>query len=510
MEEDDFEDPLGMQNVNKSTRNVDIITKCAIPKTMINSANQNKNLKLAKKRSANHHRVKRNNRARSIDDFSTIEEQLATLFKGETDIPQSPISKLLPVENRQENPSSITSKYPKVDFETLLDPNEQLKPYDVESILLALNAQTLKERGDLDDFLNELQAHIGAIDEIEEKLVQHKLYDLRFIRMNGIRAAVYETLAIKRCNRILDIITYNLQLIDEFRAFLKKRSKGAKVFPGILLDVFLSDCIKQYEMSKIDKKIEGLCLKIKPIKGAKGDSVSQFLSPDKRSGRIVARFISRVKEMRYSDLDVILTAITPNEKLFGTIRSIMFDLAWQQIPFPFAPVSHLTFPRIFDLTPRSINPPYLPEEYLDMPFNKLNGTNWPYKFTEDYFFTIMCYRNPFSMANRFCAMIQEVANVLQDLAVTVGGEKESDVEIGFDNLFANLLVCVFAFGCPGLLDSLEYCSLFLDYTNDAHQQFAMTHCAGIVEHVRGTSTEDFRRRVKLHKMIPFFSFSMLS
>lgn len=379
----------------------------------------------------------------------------------------------------------------------------------------------------------------------------------------------------------------------------------------------------------------------------KSDFVSTFLSPERKSGRIIARFLSRINEMTYSDLDMIITAVMPHPSYHIKIRSLLFDLAWQRMDFPFGSVSHLQFPDILDFTPRSLSPPYMRDEYLDTPFNKLNttyfkltnkkpqpkndtiamndttdnksmddinnnihkkdfeysssneiimnsnqnssssnyvsvldskssdyiaesneslnsqnnqsndnvnmnnqssdiivdqnsnqkiedhssaefvenndsctkntnnevinsesgstandneeGSLWPFAFTRDYYFAMMCYTNPFTIANRFCEMIQIVANVLQSLAVEVGNEDEDEVEIGFDNIFPVLLTSVYAFGCPGILDALEYCGQFVDFTTDPQQKFAMTHCNGIVEQIRRTRAEDFKRRAKKNK-----------
>lgn len=355
--------------------------------------------------------------------------------------------------------------------------------------------------------------------------------------------------------------------------------------------------------------------------------------------------------MTYSDLDMIITAVLPHPSYYIKVRSLLFDLAWQRMDFPFAAITHLQFPDILDFTPRSLSPMYLADEYLDTPFNRLNNTYfrrakknkqrkvtkdtnfvednksmddinnniqkkdflsssnetmsasrqsldsssaennnknisessetitteeatissenlvtsiessekvqsstekfkvessekvvssfesfstdtsdriessekfvsiendddfevslWPFAFTKDYYFIMMCCTNPFTIANRFCEMIQIVANVLQSLAAENdrenGNENEEDIEIGFDNIFPVLLITVYAFGCPGILDALEYCGQFVDFTSDPQQKFAMTHCNGIVEQIRRTRTEDFRRRAMKNKNQPIFA-----
>lgn len=403
-----------------------------------------------------------------------------------------------------------------------------------------------------------------------------------------------------------------------------------------------------YEFVSIDDGL-GRMHMFKPY--GKSDFVSSFLSPERKSGRIIQRFLSRITEMTYSDLDMIITAVLPHPSYYIKVRSLLFDLAWQRMDFPFAAITHLQFPDILDFTPRSLSPMYLADEYLDTPFNRLNNTYfrrakknkqrkvtkdtnfvednksmddinnniqkkdflsssnetmsasrqsldsssaennnknisessetitteeatissenlvtsiessekvqsstekfkvessekvvssfesfstdtsdriessekfvsiendddfevslWPFAFTKDYYFIMMCCTNPFTIANRFCEMIQIVANVLQSLAAENdrenGNENEEDIEIGFDNIFPVLLITVYAFGCPGILDALEYCGQFVDFTSDPQQKFAMTHCNGIVEQIRRTRTEDFRRRAMKNKNQPIFA-----
>lgn len=499
-------DPLGLATtvVQVNTKNnVDIISKCAVPKNIVNAfSSTNKRRKTV----SNVHRTS------SIESIQSFNSKFATLFEDSADVPELPVfPRPSPLTSFQKSQSATEHRlYPKINFKKLLSNKFKSSKDDLMSISAALNAQMIKEKSDLDDVLEELSRHSNNICEISDTLVQHKLYDLRFIRKNGIKATLFEEIAIERCDAMLDVTRYNIHIIDDFQEFLKQIKNTSKSFPKINIDAFLNKCIKQYDpkiISKYDKQLDTLASQIKPLNCSKGDSVSQFLSPETKSGRIVSRFVNRVKEMNYSDFDVVLTAITPNPHLFATIRTIMFDIAWQMQPFPFASVSHLQFPKIFDLTPRSVNPPYLQDKYLDSSFSALNSTDWPFKFTYLDFFVLMCIRNPFSIANKFYQIIQNIANVIQDLAVTVGGKDVDSVEIDFDTLFAHLLVCIIAFGCPGLLDTLEYCSKFIDYATDAHQQFAMTHCAGIIQHIKSNTTEAIRRRVKLNRSMSIFTFS---
>lgn len=505
MELESEADPLGLAKVVQvNTRNnVDIITKCAVPKSIVNGFNSP-----GKRRKT----VMSVHRTSSIDKIQSFNDKFATLFEDSVDVPESPVfAKANPLSTFQKSQTDAHHQiYPKIDFRKLLSTKSKASKDDLMSICAALNAQMIKEKCDLDDVLEELSRHSNNICEISDTLGQHRLYDLRFIRKNGIKATLFEEIAIERCDIMLDVTRCNIHVIDDFQEFLKQIKDSSKSFPKINIDAFLNKCIKQYDpkvISKYDKQLDILAFHIKPLCCSKGDSVSQFLSPETKSGRIVSRFLKRVKEMCYSDFDVVLTAVTPNPHLFATIRTILFDLAWQKHPYPFANVSHLQFPKIFDLTPRSVNPPYLQDKYLDTSFSTLNSTDWPFRFTYLDFFVLMCIRNPFSIANKFYQIIQNIANVIQDLAVTVGGKDEDSVEIDFDTLFAHLLVCIIACGCPEILDTLEYCSKFIDYATEAHQQFAMTHCAGIVQHIKSHTTESIRRRVKLNKTISIFNFT---
>lgn len=502
MEQEDLEQsPLSPISTKKApSKSVDLIAKCSIP-TKIQSTIE----KGQRKRRVTTRKV----RTQSNDEFHSLDSKLATLFQCGDDLPLFPID--LPPQRvtvQKEQLPTENSSIPQLDFSKLMNHKKSMKEIDYISILAALNGQMAKEKGDLDDLLDEISRHASNICEISDTLISHKSYNVRFLRSNAIRAALYEDLAIERANSMLDTTRYNIQVIDQFQQYLNTIETKKASYPQINYDIFLTKYIKQYnesELQRYDLQLSILSTRIKPIKDVKGDSVSQFLSPNSKSGRIVSRFIRRIKEMTYGDLDVILTAVVPSEHTFPIIRSLMFDLAWQQFPYPFTTVSNLEFPKIFDLTPRSINPPFLPDQYLDTPFATLNSIDWPFQFTYFDLFELTCYRNPFKIANRFYDIIQTVANRLQELAIE-SGKNEDDVEIDFDNLFSNILVCVIAFGSPEILNTLEYCAKFVDYTLDVRQQFAMTHCAGIIQYIQTTTTEKFRRRVKLKKSISIFSF----
>ncbi|OHT09411.1 hypothetical protein TRFO_21630 [Tritrichomonas foetus] len=492
-------DPLGITTFPSRTRNVDIISTCSLPKKMKPSLSRNRRKTLVTETPIF------TVREDSVDDFTTIENKLDILFKNETTVGSDSKLNQKNVRKPQKKKRKDSDTVPEFDFNQLLNYSSKMNADDWHCIKLGLEAQIKKEKGDLDDFLMEMCQHSSNINEISDTLISHKMYDTAVIRKKAIKAVVFEELAMKRCRKILNVARYNIQLIDNLINFMDNFAKGKKELPGVEIDVFLQKYIKVYDnLTNVDIKLYSL---EKQLKHAyeEYDFVATFLSPKEKSGRIVARFMKNINEMTYSDLDVILTAISPTPQLFTTVRNLLFDISWQYKEYPYVKVSHIQFPRILDLTPRSLSPPYLADEFMDTPFTKLNSTNWPYKFTQDYFFALMCYRNPFSIANGFWDLIQNVANVLQIQAVQIGGEEEENVEIGFDNLFPILLTCIYAFGCPEILDTLEYCSKFIDFSVDSHQQFAMTHCAGLVEQVKATRTEDFRRRVKLKKMIPIFS-----
>lgn len=438
---------------------------------------------------------------------------------------------------------------PNVDFSVLLNPNNPIKNEDLDCILASLNAQMIKERSDLDDFLSDSESHFLAITDIFDRFLLYSHYDANFHREMAIREILYEQLALKRSRRYQNISKYNIQLIDNFINFLNQ-FKNEQSLPFIDIDKFLSNYLINYEdkrlniltinrhlaclenqinfllqmnnitnnqnqslFSKIINSSPSKSLRITdslarmnmvPLKDGQIDFLSTVLSPQQKSGRIISRFLANIQVMSYPDLDVILSAIVPNPSSYVGIRNLLFDLAWTKMQFPFAEITHIQFPPIFDLTPRSFGATYLKEEHLDIPFEKLNYIRdsknmfWPFAFTQGYYFTLMCYRNPFMIANGFWDLIQAVANTIQQLAID-SGEKNDEVEIGFDNVFPFLLSSLFAFGCSEILNTLEYCSQFLDYANDEHQQFAMTHCSGIVDQIRRIRADEFRLRAKSHK-----------
>ena len=525
-----------------NNENVDIITRCSLPSRLVPPQPKARRKTVVKDNPV--FRVREN----SLDDIS-IFNKLDSLFKNDNTtgnckrakqennndnkIKNNTINMHLEAQNNSMKNDDFTIFD---NFDDLLFENFPIDKDEFDGIVASLNAQMIKEKSDLDEYLIDASQHSLNIAQISDILVEHKLYDTPLIRNKYIKKVVLEELAIKKCRRFMNIARYNIQIIDSFQNFLKEKAKTAKNLPGIDIDSFLNIYIKQYTNSnKLDikyyhiqeqiraqdefdqelrineEKKNSLSLKKKlnskkqNQKNLNNDQtvqnfqdinfIASYLSPKNKSGRIIAKFLDSINDMTYSDLDVITIAVS-NKSTYSTVRNLMFDLSWQYKEYAFGHVSNLKFPNIFDLTPSIFNPPYLEKEFFKMQFSVLNNSQWPYKFTEPYFFTLMCYRNPFAIASRFWEIIQSVANVLQSQAIKVGKIPKEDVELGFDDLFPTLLTCIYAFGCSELLNTLEYCSQFVDFTSNIQQKFAMTHCAGIIDVVRNSSEEELRRRAK--------------
>jgi hypothetical protein len=105
------------------------------------------------------------------------------------------------------------------------------------------------------------------------------------------------------------------------------------------------------------------------------------------------------------------------------------------------------------------------------------------------FFEMMIVTNPFDSARVFWAITQDIGEQLRALMVRAGRRNEQ-VEIGFDELFAVLLVCVFAFGVTEWLQVAMYTVSFAEWVRgDTELQFAITYLESLVTHIVGMDPE---------------------
>ncbi|EAY10110.1 hypothetical protein TVAG_274730 [Trichomonas vaginalis G3] len=207
------------------------------------------------------------------------------------------------------------------------------------------------------------------------------------------------------------------------------------------------------------------------------DWMRHFENPQSRYYQILTRFKQHLNEMDYSDVDVIIHAITNNKKFYPEIRTFLFNTAWEQIMFPFSDTPQLHFPNVFSRTPKSFNAPYISEPFASMELRVLNSTDWPFRIVSEDLFLILIETDPFNIADFFWESIERIGRIVKKMDPSV-------TDLDFDQLFSLLLVITFSFGVDEILECFKFSASFEDFeTESVHRKFAMQHMEGIVSYI---------------------------
>ncbi|KAH0796043.1 hypothetical protein GPJ56_000111 [Histomonas meleagridis] len=385
------------------------------------------------------------------------------------------------------------------DFHSLISTSKSPSDFiPLDAIKSSINAIIKQNYDDIDDFLSESSKHMNSINELCNLISNYKNI-IRYIRRNFILKELYHRKNINRCSKIITSIQSNIQTCEQFLKFLDKYCHDHKAVPSVDLDKFFLNFLQPFpDLTKVEKEIS-LLSKVQrqyiQVHLPRNDWVCIITSMKRRSGRVIHRFLENLQEMTYPDAEVIIKAICESSpKMYTRVRTFIFERSWQLYLFPFSSVHELRLPKIFDLTPRVFGPPFFPSEYIDVPFSKLNSTDWPLREISEKFFVILVQCDPFIIADLFWDVLAFTTDVTQKLKMLQSNNQVDDAP-GFDELFSYMLVCVFAFGVDELLEMLEYCAQFSEYElKSSDRQFAMAHCEGLVQHIKKLNENELRKK----------------
>lgn len=441
----------------------------------------------------------------AVDDPSTPNDDFICIpkNKGESLLPITPRnynhrkSSVVVVPSAPSKDNDYCDDDFRPDFSSLVK-YDFIESTPIDGIYQALNASMICEKNGLNDY---------TIDKAKEtELMYDVIYDLHDmhrrgieqIRKEGVLRVLYHKFKIKLLMKLIRRGQDNIKMIDAFQTYVSKLKLRKGQFPIIDYNSFITNYLtNNHDLKDLQTKIKRLRAAYKPLKEVEidpKDIEGTLLSPKNRSGRIIIRLEQSMDEMTYGDLELIMNAITPSTELLTRTRRLLFDISWQQYLFPFSRVEQMILPNIFDLSPSIFKTPYLTKKVLHTPFNVLNAGDWPFKHVSMSLFFLMLQTDPFRIADLFWDLITYTSKIVAQI-LTKQGKKKEDIDIGFDQLFAVLLVCVFAFGVSEILEVMMFSSSFLEYVdNNTHQQYAMTHFQGIIQFVRNIDANEYHRR----------------
>lgn len=383
---------------------------------------------------------------------------------------EGPISPPKKVSDDSSNALPVDSE--QISFESISDFSKQSNEEDV---LMESNEIMIKLRRELDVYLQQLSA------KCEES--NNYIFDpLKMSRKFFMIQKLLFHFEIKTLRSHQNVLQSNIRKIAELQDYI--RMSNPKPFINFIKfkNTFISDSEKIYKAIDNLKRFKKYSDTI-PQSPDHIDWIDEFLSIEQKSGRIVQRVQAHFGEMNYDDILFILKALSSEKYPSKQINDLLFDLAWQQYMFPFVEVNEMTFPDIFNYTPKIFEPPYLPESVMNTPFNCLNSSNWPCKEVSEDLFYLLVETDPFVIASRFWTILSKLSEIINQLAVNMGINPD-EAEIGFEVLFKYLLCIVFAFGVSEILEVMTFSAEFYDFIDDnSEQQYAMTHFLGLVKYI---------------------------
>ena len=342
-----------------------------------------------------------------------------------------------------------------------------------------------KLESEMQSYLKELQesiqetADLLSLLQIEtNKILNFNNLNILNNRIKAILPAIKLHYMIKKSKKKTQIYQGNIRRIAQVLDFINGAHSKIVKFN---FDLFSSNyIIKEPQFDKLNKLIQELDNKMKNMKWETSEEWDKdYYNPSTRNYKILQRFIQKIEEMDFYDVEVIVNALIQNKnELFDCTRSLLFDKSWEILMFPFSDTPELNFPKsVFERTPQSFKTPFIPEPYSTMPLNQLNSTNWPLRNVSDNLFILLVETDPFIIADLFWTAIQEIGRVVKKL-------DQSVTDLDFDQLFSLMICTVVAFGCNEILEVFYFSSSFEDYeTKNVHRKFAMQHMKGLVEYL---------------------------
>lgn len=358
--------------------------------------------------------------------------------------------------------------------------------------------ETLKAR--LNQCLEQRSQQMKNCEAVIEKM--QSLY--RMGAESQRKNAAIHVIAYRKQGKIEKLMSHKLRDDIErsvmFTEFLKdiESSGRYQLLPAVNVSGFRASLgLEDKKIKRLNREVEMLRARAKELvelKPGTGDWYFNLLHPKSKTGKIIQRFEEKVDQLTYEDVYVIVEHLCENDDDFSMLEDLLFDLAWQKRQFPFGFAKNCKLPTKGDFFPAVVGDTLVDEEYAFIPFNVLNGMQWPFKSAVDMIFDMLILTNPFSIARVYWDVIQEAAQCMQKVLVSRGMAPE-DVEIDFDSLFPILMICVFAFGSDEWMRVALYTISFNEHVDDDPQlQFAMTYLEGLITHIMALDKAKLRQK----------------
>lgn len=402
------------------------------------------------------------------------------------------------------------------------DENEQFKVFidqeSLETISRVPSRKTIQTRQTLLDLnihrlgeiLDKMQAKLDQCVLLRsEKMKESEDLVNTFIslRRKGIhvlrKEAAIHSILIRKESRLYsaksEFLRAQIYRTMLFRDYLRS-FKGVKTCPLFLMDSYIkSTKFNEEQVQNLKHKIKvlrSLKVTLQPIQSIPNDWVFNICNPMTKYGRIIQRYEDRMDSLFYPDVITIAEKLSEMHP-YDEVEQLLFDIAWSKKSYPFGINRKSSVPNTLALFPAAVANTLLTPEEAATPFSYLQYTNCPFNKCLNYLFEMLLQTSPFVSAKIFWDLIQEVAAIMKNIMVVRQGIDAEDVEIDFDSLFPQLIVCVLAFGIDEWIQCALWTMSFAEMVADEPQlQFAMTYLEGLVTQILALDVTKLRKKAE--------------
>lgn len=270
-----------------------------------------------------------------------------------------------------------------------------------------------------------------------------------------------------------------LEYIVEMQKFLQSPADYTNFHVVVDLNGYLAAIPnRSAEIAALSKKIKFIekLVKVPQFIPPPQEFEEQLIYPTSSTYKIFKEIEKKAKKKTMSELFNELKQMTDDPEELDVLLNHAFTFGWNKTEFPFIGTFQNP-PTYYDEPVRTFDPPYMPDEFLDMTINELRFSDWPYSSVVDILDDLFFIINPIDGAKKFYQAMDKAAQCVSE----VTGE---EALVDFDTLFPLILLSVLASGLVSEPRILQYIASLstIDYS-DSHVTFAASYVEAILTHI---------------------------
>ena len=210
----------------------------------------------------------------------------------------------------------------------------------------------------------------------------------------------------------------------------------------------------------------------------------QLIYPTSSTFPTFKNFEKKAKMLTFAEVFRETKLLTDDNEELDILLNHAFSYGWRKVEFPFLDKNKVDLNVSYDMKVKMFDPPYLPDEFMDLTLNELRFSDWPYSSVVDILDEIFFLINPIEAAKTFYKAMEETAKCVSEI-------KNDNQLVDFDTIFPLILLSVLASGLLSQPEVLYYiASLSIIKYYDSHVNFAASYVEAIIQHLSTFNESD--------------------